>query len=87
MFFSGRDGAVVMIRVMIFVKDAQGIVLEMMSSALIYHPLSVICFWDINRLISSHLCSCHGFGLVLLCFNLNSKEKDWIALHKLQLSR
>ena len=55
----------VMIRLMISVKDAQGIGLKMMSSALIYRPLLVICFWDVNRLISSHLYSCHGFGLVL----------------------
>lgn len=45
----------VMIRLMISVKDAQGIGLKMMSSALIYRPLLVICFWDVNRLISSHL--------------------------------
>lgn len=76
----------VMIRVTISVKDAQRIGLQMMSSALICRPLLVICFWDVNRSISSHLYSCHGFGLVLLCFNLNSK-KDWAAWNKLQLSR
>lgn len=74
----------VMIRLMISVKDAQGIGLKMMSSALIYRPLLIICFWDVNRLISSHLYSCHGFGLVLLCFNLNSK-KGGVAWNKLQL--
>lgn len=65
----------VMIRVMISVKDAQGIWLKMMSFALIYRPLFVIGFWDVNRLISSHLYRCHGFGLVLLCFNLNSRKE------------
>lgn len=76
----------VLIRVMISVKDAQEIGLKMMSSALIYCPLLVICLWDVNRLISSHLYSCHGFGLVWLCCNLNSK-KDWVAWNKLRQSR
>lgn len=56
-----------LIRVMLSVKDAQGIWLKMMS--LMYRPLLVICFWDVNGLISSHLYSCHGFGLVF-CFVL-----------------
>lgn len=55
-----------LIRVMLSVKDAQGIWLKMMS--LMYRPLLVICFWDVNGLISSHLYSCHGFGLVFALF-------------------
>lgn len=57
----------VMIRVMISVKDAQGIGLKMMSSAFNLSFLACNLFLDVNRLISSHLYSCHGFGLALLC--------------------
>lgn len=57
-----------LIREMISLKDAQGISLKMMSFALMYRPLLVICFWDVNGLISSHLYSCHGFGLGFALF-------------------